>query len=163
VFSPNQSHFTPNHETLIMSTITDYGHTKAKSLIFVAQNSNPNPKGLVFCRNNCSIMENMDKGLTVPKWVLIVWPKIPQMPQHLSAQFVCPSPKGLDSNEKRLHLASVVRVYYVNERQLLDVFTFFFVSAKCTLYKKRVKLFSEVEFELTDVSRDCLKFFIRSQ
>jgi hypothetical protein len=35
-------------------------------------------------------MEIMDKGLTVPKWVLIVWPKIPQMPQiylpNLSAQ-----------------------------------------------------------------------------
>ena len=30
-------------------------------------------------------MENMDKGLTVPKWVLIVWPKIPQMPQNLPA------------------------------------------------------------------------------
>ena len=34
-------------------------------------------KGLVFCRNNGSIMENMDKELTVPKWVLIVLPKIP--------------------------------------------------------------------------------------
>ena len=54
-------------------------------------------------------MENMDKGLTVPKWVLIVQPKIPQMPQNLSAQFVCPSPKVLDFNEKRLHWASVVR------------------------------------------------------
>ena len=31
------------------------------------------------------LMENMDKGLTVPKWVLIVWRKIPQMPQNLSA------------------------------------------------------------------------------
>jgi hypothetical protein len=31
-------------------------------------------------------MENMDKGLTVPKRVLIVWPKIPQMPQNLYAQ-----------------------------------------------------------------------------
>ena len=31
-------------------------------------------------------MENMDKGLTVPKWVQIVRPKIPQMPQNLSAQ-----------------------------------------------------------------------------
>ena len=32
-------------------------------------------------------MENMDKGrLTVPKRVLIVQPKIPQMPQNLSAQ-----------------------------------------------------------------------------
>ena len=54
-------------------------------------------------------MENMDKGLTVPKWVLIVWPKVPQMPQNLSAQFVCPSPKALDFNEKRLHWVSVVR------------------------------------------------------
>ena len=31
-------------------------------------------------------MENMDKGLNVPKWVLMNWPKIPQMPQNLSAQ-----------------------------------------------------------------------------
>ena len=31
-------------------------------------------------------MENMDKGLTVPKWVLIVLPKVPQIPQNLSAQ-----------------------------------------------------------------------------
>ena len=55
-------------------------------------------------------MENMDKGLTVPKWVLIVWLKIPQMSQNLSAQFVYPSPKVLDFNEKRLHWASVVVV-----------------------------------------------------
>ena len=39
-------------------------------------------------------MKNMDKGLTVPKLVLIVWPKIPQMPQNLSAQLVCQSPKA---------------------------------------------------------------------
>ena len=32
-------------------------------------------------------MENMDKGLTVPKWLLIDWPKIlPQVPLNLSAQ-----------------------------------------------------------------------------
>ena len=54
-------------------------------------------------------MKNMDKeGLTVPKWVLINWPKIPQMPQKLSAQIVCPSPKVWDFEEKRLHWASVV-------------------------------------------------------
>ena len=53
-------------------------------------------------------MENMNKELTVPKWVLIVWPKIPQMPQNLSAQIVCPSPKVWDLDEKRLHWASVV-------------------------------------------------------
>jgi hypothetical protein len=46
-------------------------------------------------------MENMEK--TVPKWVLIVWLKIPQIPQKLSVEFVCPRPKVLDLNEKRLH------------------------------------------------------------
>ena len=51
----------------------------------------------------------MDKGLAVPKWVLTVCPKIPQIPQNLSAQFVCPSPKILDLNEKRLHWAYTVR------------------------------------------------------
>ena len=30
----------------------------------------------------------MDKGLNVPKWVLINWPKIPQMPQNLSAHSI---------------------------------------------------------------------------
>ena len=50
----------------------------------------------------------MDKRLTVPKWALIIWLKIPQMPQNLSAQFVRPSPKMLDFNEKRLRWLSVV-------------------------------------------------------
>jgi hypothetical protein len=45
-------------------------------------------------------IENMDKGVTVPKWALIVQPKISQMPQNLFAQFVCPSPKFLDFNKK---------------------------------------------------------------
>ena len=53
-------------------------------------------------------MKNVDKGLTVPKWVLINWPKIPQMPQNLFAQIVCPSPKNRDFKEKRLHWASLV-------------------------------------------------------
>jgi len=52
----------------------------------------------------------MDKGFTVPKLVRIVWAEnTPQMTQNFSAQFVCPSPKVLDFNEKRLHWASVVR------------------------------------------------------
>ena len=49
-------------------------------------------------------MENMDKELTVPKWVLIFRPKIPQMPQNLSAQLVCSSPTVLDFNEKKASL-----------------------------------------------------------
>jgi hypothetical protein len=32
-----------------------------------------------FCRNNGRIMENMEKGLTIPKWVLINRPEIPQV------------------------------------------------------------------------------------
>jgi hypothetical protein len=41
-------------------------------------------------------MENMDKDLTVPKWVLIVRAKIPQMPHKNSDQNVCPSSKVQD-------------------------------------------------------------------
>ena len=52
---------------------------------------------------------NGKHGLTVPKWVLKNRPKIPQMPQNLSAQFFCPSPKVWDFDENRLHWASVVR------------------------------------------------------
>ena len=58
-------------------------------------------------------MENMDKGLIVPKWVPIARPKIPHMPRNSSAQFVCTSPKVLDFNEKRLHLG--VRGTYPNK------------------------------------------------
>ena len=69
-------------------------------------------------------MENMDKGLIVPKWVLIVRPKILQIPQNLYAKFVCPSPKVLDFNEKRLHWASVVRGgYQVLKNQSLSFFS----------------------------------------
>ena len=93
---------------------TDYGHTKVKSLILCSPNSNPNPKylfGMWIWRLSFFVeIMNMDRRLTVSKWVLLVWPKIPQMLQNLSAQFVCPSPKVLDFNEKRLHWASVVRV-----------------------------------------------------
>ena len=45
-------------------------------------------KTLLFCRMNGWLMENMDKGPTIPKWVLIVQPKIPY---NLSAtEFICP-------------------------------------------------------------------------
>ena len=46
--------------------------------------------------------------LTVPKWVLMNWPKIPQMTQNLSAQIVYPNPKVWDFDGKRLHLVSIV-------------------------------------------------------
>ena len=49
-------------------------------------------------------MENMDKGLIVPKWVLINRAKIPQMPQNVSAEIVCPSPKVWDFDGKKASL-----------------------------------------------------------
>jgi hypothetical protein len=62
-------------------------------------------------------MENMDKGLTVPKWVLINLSKnTPNTPK-----FICPSPKVWDFDEKRHHWASVVRAsnhQIINESNL---------------------------------------------
>ena len=80
--------------------------THAKSLILAAQIQIPIPneylrcgyKGLVICRNNGWKIENIDKGLTLSKWVLIVLPKIPQIPQKLSVQFVS-STKVWDFND----------------------------------------------------------------
>ena len=46
-----------------------------------------------------------------PKWVLINWPKIPQMLQNLSAQIVYPSPKVWDFDEKKASLGVRVCVY----------------------------------------------------
>ena len=54
-------------------------------------------------------MENIDKELTVPKWVLLNGSKIPKMPQNVSTSIVCPIPKVWYFDEKRLHLASIVR------------------------------------------------------
>ena len=54
----------------------------------------------------------------------VVWPKIPKMPLHFSAQFVCPSPKFRDFREKALSgCLSVVQL-----KQALIVY----VYALCT-------------------------------
>ena len=71
-------------------------------------------------------MKNMDKGHTVPKWVLIVRRKIPQMPQNLSAQFVGPSPKVMDSNETR------GEVWRFGAKLFLEFDTFFDIQFKNT-------------------------------
>ena len=57
-------------------------------------------------------MDNSDKGLTVPKWVLKNQTKVPKMPKNLSAQIVYPCTKVWDFDEKRLYWASVVRCVY---------------------------------------------------
>ena len=51
----------------------------------------------------------MDKGLTVPKWVLIVWLKILQMPKNLFPNLSAQAQKFWISMKKRLYWASVVR------------------------------------------------------
>ena len=56
-------------------------------------------------------MENMDTELTVPKWVLIVRPKIPQMPQKISAQ-------KFEIFKKSCLGVSVVRVVEYRQRLL---------------------------------------------
>ena len=68
----------------------------------------------------------MDKRLTVPKWVLINRPKIPQ---NLSAQIVCPSPKVWDFDEKRLHWASVVRDCVVRQSSDCKTSVGFFIPS----------------------------------
>ena len=40
--------------------------------------------------------------------IMANWPKIPQVPQNLSAQIVCPNPKIWDFAEERLNWVSVV-------------------------------------------------------
>ena len=73
--------------------------------------------GLVFCRNNGWIMENMDKELTLPKWVLIVRPKIAS--KKFSPKYL-PKPKSLRFLKKSSVWVSVVGAhlheifYYMN-------------------------------------------------
>ena len=84
---------------------------------------------------NCvASVTSMDKGLPVPKWMLIVWPEIPQMSLNLSAQFVW------YFNENRLHWASVVYGQSPNVSATVD---FFFVKweSKITLSRFHVCYF----------------------
>ena len=58
----------------------------------------------------------MGKGLTVPKWVLMIWPK--KTGEYIFP--IClPQPKGLNFIDIRLHWAFVVRVLiqFVNKKK----------------------------------------------
>ena len=55
-----------------------------------------------------------------------------QMPQNLSVQFLCPSPKVLDFNEKRLHWVFVV--HGSNKRKLLSFQKRVFMSWCCSCH-----------------------------
>ena len=71
-------------------------------------------------------MENMDSHYQN-------WPKIPQMPQKCSVQFVCPSPKVWDFNEKRLHWTYVVRGLVQWLKSFFGVSFLFFVIEEMKL------------------------------
>ena len=87
------------------------------------------------------LMENMDKGLTVPKWVLINCSKIPQMPQNLSAQIVCPSPKSLGFSPQSvvciisfyLSMRFIFDMVKIRSSNLLDCFIIRKIGGKHTL------------------------------
>jgi len=89
---------------------TDYGHMMTKPLILCSHKSNPNPKKIV------GIWVFLEKGLTVPKWMLINWPKISQCPK-----IYLPKPKVWDFNEKRLHWASVFRALNTYGINIIDL------------------------------------------
>ena len=64
----------------------------------------------------------MDKGVTVPKWVLIVLPKIPPKPQTLSAQtqkFWISMKKGFIG--RPLSMIALLPNYQTNCRILIKV------------------------------------------
>ena len=54
-------------------------------------------------------MENMNKEPTVPKWVLINRPKLSQMPQIFSAQFVSAQAQKFGIFEESSFWVSVLR------------------------------------------------------
>ena len=53
----------------------------------------------------------------------------PNAPEYISTQFVCPSPKVLDFNEKRLYWVSAVRVSYYRKWKCTSQLK----SAACTV------------------------------
>ena len=64
-----------------------------------------------------------------------------QIPQNLSAQFVCPNPKVWDFDEKRLHWASVVR-----ESSISSV-----VNCQTLCYEKKGKICPYVVVEVVEM------------
>ena len=103
-------------------------------------------------------MKKMDKGLVVPKWLLIARPKIPQTPQSLSVQFVCPSPKVLDFNEKRLHWASAVRAY-IHSRKItyLGMYTYIVYPLYYAVVFKFISIYCMQYTNVCSVHKDWLE------
>ena len=68
-------------------------------------------------------MGDMDMGLPVPKKVLIIWPKIPEIFQTLSVQIVLPRPKGLDFNNTGKSLSEALIFVSTNPQYDNRLFT----------------------------------------
>ena len=83
-------------------------------------------------------MDNLDKELTVPKWVLISWPKIPQMTQNLSAQ----AQKFGILTKKRLFGASIVHAQKKKYSNLQVDRSLVFSPDQCQYYPKDNPAFS---------------------
>ena len=66
-------------------------------------------------------MENVDTGTHSIKIGADSSAENTPLPHNLSAKFVCPSPKILDVNGKRLHWASVVRGPAYTHRRMLHL------------------------------------------
>ena len=86
-------------------------------------------------------MENMDKGLTEPKWVLINQQKYPKC--QLSVQIVCPSPNVWDFDEKRLCWVSVVRDERHRLKELRPKLEGYYLSQRC-LFKGKPNTFLSI-------------------
>ena len=87
-------------------------------------------------------MEKMDKGLTVQKWVLTNWSKIPKMLQNLFTQIVHPSWKVWDFDEKRLFGASIVHAQKKKYSNLQVDRSLVFSPDQCQYYPKDNPAFS---------------------
>ena len=81
-----------------MSRCTEDGSVKAIFQFLYGQYHNwelhicVRPENQSFCRKKQPITFSHGHVTHSAKIVLIVWPKIPQMPENNSAQNVCPSP-----------------------------------------------------------------------
>jgi hypothetical protein len=73
------------------------------------------------------------------------------MPQNLFAQFVCPSPKVLAFNEKRLHWASLVSE---------STYSFKVLSCKITVWHGRAMVSRNATESLTDIWRQSSKIHL---
>ena len=87
-------------------------------------------------------MENTDKGITVPKWVLINWTKMPPNISKIIVQIVCLGPKIWDL------MIKVSQEFWIFKHQLLQAGMFLhniefeqFIQVKCADFSTNVLMY----------------------